>query len=95
MSAWSRSPSSAPLQLLIGDLAARVVEKYQPAKLAAMEALTHTQSHAPLTLGGIYDRRHRTARSGIEIPDGLSLLPDFRPTRRSRGLDIRRPISSR
>ena len=78
----------APLQLVIGDLAARVVEKYQPAKLAAMEALTHTQSHAPLTLGGIYDPNTGKTRFGIEIPDGLSLLTGFRTGKTIRGLDI-------
>ncbi|WP_228559248.1 cytochrome ubiquinol oxidase subunit I [Catenulispora pinisilvae] len=78
----------APLQLVVGDLAARVVEKYQPAKLAAMEALTHTQSHAPLTLGGIYDPNTGKTRFGIEIPDGLSLLTGFRTDKTIRGLDI-------
>jgi len=78
----------APLQLVVGDLAARVVEKYQPAKLAAMEALTHTQSHAPLTLGGIYDPSTGKTRFGIEIPDGLSLLTGFRTDKTIRGLDI-------
>jgi len=80
--------AAAPLQLVIGDLAARVVEKYQPAKLAAMEALTHTQSHAPLTLGGIYDPGTGKTRFGIEIPDGLSLLTGFRTDKTIRGLDI-------
>lgn len=80
--------AAAPLQLVVGDLAARVVEKYQPAKLAAMEALTHTQSHAPLTLGGIYDPGTGKTRFGIEIPDGLSLLTGFRTDKTIRGLDI-------
>jgi cytochrome d ubiquinol oxidase subunit I len=65
-----------------------VVEKYQPAKLAAMEALTHTQSHAPLTLGGIYDPGTGKTRFGLEIPDGLSLLTGFRADKTIRGLDI-------
>jgi cytochrome d ubiquinol oxidase subunit I len=80
--------AAAPIQLVIGDLAARVVEKYQPAKLAAMEALTHTQSHAPLTLGGVYDPNTGKTRFGIEIPDGLSLLTGFRTDKTIRGLDI-------
>lgn len=89
--------AAAPVQLVIGDLAARVVEKYQPAKLAAMEALTHTQSHAPLTLGGIYDPDTGKTRFGIEIPDGLSLLTGLRAGKTIRGLDIlpagRRPAT--
>ncbi|MEY9926855.1 cytochrome d ubiquinol oxidase subunit I [Catenulispora sp. GP43] len=83
--------AAAPFQLVVGDLAARVVEKYQPAKLAAMEALTHTQSHAPLTLGGIYDPGTGKTRFGIEIPDGLSLLTGLRTDKTIRGLDILPP----
>jgi cytochrome d ubiquinol oxidase subunit I len=80
--------AAAPAQLVVGDLAARVVEKYQPAKLAAMEALPHTRDHAPLTLGGIYDPGTGKTRFGIEIPDGLSLLTGLRTDKTIRGLDI-------
>ena len=80
--------AAAPVQLVVGDLAARVVEKYQPAKLAAMEALPHTRDHAPLTLGGIYDPGTGKTRFGIELPDGLSLLTGFRTDKTIRGLDI-------
>ncbi|GAA1950587.1 cytochrome ubiquinol oxidase subunit I [Catenulispora subtropica] len=80
--------AAAPVQLVVGDLAARVVEKYQPAKLAAMEALPHTRDHAPLTLGGVYDPDTGKTRFGIEIPDGLSLLTGFRTDKTIRGLDI-------
>ncbi|SBW18899.1 cytochrome bd ubiquinol oxidase subunit I [Candidatus Protofrankia californiensis] len=64
----------APLQLIVGDWASRVVAKQQPVKLAAMEALYRTRSHAPLTLGGIYDDVTGEVRHGIEIPDLLSLM---------------------
>ncbi|AEH08101.1 MULTISPECIES: cytochrome ubiquinol oxidase subunit I [Protofrankia] len=64
----------APLQAVVGDWAARVVAAQQPLKLAAMEALYQTRSHAPLTLGGIYDDATGEVRHGIEIPDLLSLM---------------------
>ena len=41
----------ALLQPLIGHVAGQQVAKYQPAKLAATEALMHTQTRAPLELG--------------------------------------------
>ena len=80
--------AAAPLQLVVGDLAARVVEKYQPAKLAAMEALAKTRDHAPLTLGGIYDPGTGKTRFGIEIPGGLSFLTGFRADKTVRGLEV-------
>jgi len=44
----------------------------QPVKLAAMEGLVRTQSHAPISVGGIFagGRLH----GALRIPDGLSLL---------------------
>jgi len=76
----------APLQLVAGDWAARVVGDKQPAKLAAMEGLFHTQAGAPLTIGGIVvDGRTRFA---IEIPKGLSLLDHFDPDHVVPGLDV-------
>ncbi|WP_312887023.1 cytochrome ubiquinol oxidase subunit I [Actinocrinis puniceicyclus] len=77
----------APLQLLIGDFAARDVAATQPAKLAAMEGHYTTGGHVPLTVGGFYnDQTHRIV-GGVPIPDGLSLLLDFRPGAVVPGLD--------
>src|SRR3954462_2551643 len=41
-----------PLQILVGDLAAREVFQEQPAKFAALEAVPTTGTHVPLLLGG-------------------------------------------
>ncbi len=66
-----------PFQILAGDYAARFLAEYQPTKLAAMEGLHRTGSHAPLTVGGVYvDDR---LRYGLEIPNGLSLLVGYSP----------------
>jgi cytochrome d ubiquinol oxidase subunit I len=54
---------SALLQPISGDISARAVARWQPAKLAAMESLLDTRRGAPLHVGGV-----------IEIPRGLSLL---------------------
>lgn len=63
-----------PLQIASGDWAARVVERTQPAKLAAAEGLFRTQAGAPLLIGGIPDPESGQVRWGLEIPGGLSLL---------------------
>ena len=78
---------AALLQPLSGDLSARNVAAYQPAKLAAMEALFQTRPAAPLLLGGWPDLETRTVRFGIEIPYGLSLLAHHDPHAIVTGLD--------
>ena len=61
-----------PVQIGVGDWAARFVAASQPVKLAAMEGLVATQSHAPEAVGGLFygGRLH----GALRIPDGLSLL---------------------
>ncbi|WP_322750214.1 MULTISPECIES: cytochrome ubiquinol oxidase subunit I [unclassified Frankia] len=81
----------APLQLVVGDWAARVVETQQPAKLAAMEALYRSGAHAPLTLGGVYDGVTGKVRYGIEIPDALSIMTGWSREHVVAGLDALPP----
>jgi cytochrome d ubiquinol oxidase subunit I len=78
---------AAILQPLSGDLSARHVARHQPAKLAAMEAVFHTQAGAPLIIGGIPDVERETTRFAIEIPRGLSLLAFHDPDAVVQGLD--------
>jgi cytochrome d ubiquinol oxidase subunit I len=75
----------APIQVGVGDWIANTVAERQPAKLAAMEALYHTQAGAPLSIGGIYhdDELHYA----LEIPYGLSLLIHHDPSGVVPGLD--------
>ena len=67
----------APAAVLLpisGDINARFLARYQPAKLAAAESLFETGTRAPLVIGGIPDVENREVRYGIRIPGGLSLL---------------------
>ena len=75
----------APVQIVVGDWAARYVSAEQPAKLAAMEGLFRSGTHAPLALGGFYsgDELH----GALHIPDGLSLLIHLDPEGYVAGLD--------
>jgi cytochrome d ubiquinol oxidase subunit I len=66
---------SAPLQVLVGDWATRVVADAQPAKFAAMESLPRTMRGAPFHAGP------------FEIPNALSLLLHFDPDARVVGMD--------
>ena len=77
----------ALLQPLSGDLLAKVVGQYQPAKLAAMEALFETQAGADYLIGGLPDESTRSVPYALRIPNGLSLLLHFDPQATVRGLD--------
>lgn len=61
----------APVQLVVGDLHGLITRQYQPAKLAAMEALWETQSKAPLVLFAFPDEGNQRNHAEIAIP-GLS-----------------------
>jgi cytochrome bd ubiquinol oxidase subunit I len=76
---------AAPVQLLVGDWAAREVARTQPTKLAALEGLGHTERGAPLHLLGWY--RDGDVKAGIPVPKGLSLLAFHDPEAKVQGLD--------
>jgi cytochrome bd ubiquinol oxidase subunit I len=63
---------ASPVQVLVGDWAARDVATTQPTKLAALEGLYQTTDGAPEHVLGWYDGRG--VEYGIKIPHLLSLL---------------------
>ena len=67
---------AAPVQLIVGDWAARVVAEEQPVKLASFENLRETTKGAPFSVPG-----------GPEIPKLLSLLAFHDPNATVEGLD--------
>ncbi len=77
----------APLQLGVGDLLGRTVAQHQPATLAAIEGVTHTESGAGLNVGGIELPGHATTVLNVKVPNLLSLLAYDRPNAPVRGLD--------
>lgn len=78
---------AAIVQPVSGDLSARFVARWQPAKLAAMEGQFRTVAGAPLRVGGLPDVTARRTRFALEIPHGLSLLAYHDPHAIVRGLD--------
>jgi cytochrome d ubiquinol oxidase subunit I len=80
-----------PLQIFDGDLSARSLVDLQPAKLAAMEGVFHTEKGAPIKIGGIVDEKTGQILYAIEIPDGLSILAKGDPHATIRGLDTYKP----
>lgn len=65
---------TAILQAFSGDSSGKVVAKYQPAKLAALEALYETESGAPLTLFGVVNSKEEKLDYAVQIPKLLSYL---------------------
>ncbi len=78
---------AALLQPLSGDLSARVVARWQPVKLAAMEGQFKTEKGAPLRIGGWPDEAKGETRYALEIPKGLSLLAFHDPGAEVKGLE--------
>ncbi len=79
--------TAAILQPLSGDISAKGAAKRQPAKLAAMEAYFHTQTYAPLVIGGIPDTAAKKVNYGIELPGLLSFLVHDNFKEEVKGLD--------
>ena len=73
-----------PIQIGVGDWAARMVATYQPTKLAAMEGLSRTTRGAREALGGYYSGGK--LHDAIKIPDGLSILVKLNPHATIKGL---------
>jgi cytochrome d ubiquinol oxidase subunit I len=74
-----------PVQIFVGDVAAREVFHREPAKFATIEALPTTGTHVPEVLGGVYSDGR--VRGGIPIPNGASLLSGYRAGTRIQGID--------
>ncbi len=87
---------AAPVQILIGDWAAREVAKTQPVKLAAIEGLYKTTRGAPEHILGWYTEDE--VKYGIAIPHLLSFLSYHEWNAKVRGLqtvpaDQRPPVN--
>ncbi|HEY3828506.1 MAG TPA: cytochrome ubiquinol oxidase subunit I [Solirubrobacteraceae bacterium] len=76
---------ASPVQILVGDWAAREVAIKQPIKLAAIEGLAKTTRGAPEHLLGWYEQGN--IKLGIAIPKMLSLLAFHNPNATVQGLD--------
>src|SRR6201986_2356569 len=80
-----------PVQIFVGDTAARAIASQQPVKFAAIEYVTRTGRGVPEYLGGFYVNGH--VYFGLPIPDADSLLVGFSPHTRVIGLASVSPAS--
>ncbi|MBI1396146.1 MAG: cytochrome ubiquinol oxidase subunit I [Betaproteobacteria bacterium] len=77
----------APIQIAIGDQHGLNTLAHQPAKIAAIEAVWHTERGAPLLLFALPDPVHERNDFALEIPRGASLILKHDPDAEIRGLD--------
>lgn len=66
--------AAMPLQFLAGDMHGLNTLEHQPAKIAALEGIWHTEKSAPLTLFGIPDEAAGTTHYAVKIPKMASLI---------------------
>jgi len=76
---------ATPLQLFVGDTAAREVADHQPAKFAGMECIQETGSHQTEWVGGVCTADG--VKAGIGIPDLDSYLVGFSADTKVTGLN--------
>jgi cytochrome d ubiquinol oxidase subunit I len=76
-----------PLQAIVGDQHGLNTRDYQPAKLAAMEALWETTEGAPLALFALPDEETRENRMELAIPKLGSLIITHDPNGEILGLN--------
>jgi cytochrome d ubiquinol oxidase subunit I len=76
---------ATPVQLFVGDTAAREVADHQPAKFAAMECIYRTGTHQDEYIGGICTAEE--VKGGIAIPDLDSFLVGWSFDTKVTGLD--------
>jgi cytochrome d ubiquinol oxidase subunit I len=78
---------ATPLQLAVGDTAARAIAQDQPVKFAAAEVVTESGADQPEILFGRYDPDTNTVTGGIRIPGLNSILAGFSTDTYVEGLD--------
>ena len=76
---------ATPIQLFVGDTAARAIAKHQPVKFAAMEYVQKTSTDVPEWIYGIYNGGN--PKWGISIPGFDSFLVGFSTDTKVTGLD--------
>ena len=80
-----------PIQMFVGDQHGLNTLKHQPAKIAAMEALWHTERGAPLVLFAIPNEEKRRNDYSIELPYGASLILTHDAHGEVKGIDAFAP----
>ena len=63
-----------PLQIVLGDMHGLNSLEHQPAKIAAVEAVWHTEKSAPLVLFAVPDETSQSNKYAVQLPGVASLI---------------------
>ena len=80
-----------PVQIFVGDQHGLNTLEHQPAKIAAMEALWHTERGAPLVLFAVPNEERGRNDYSIELPYGAALILKHDRNAELKGLDAFAP----
>jgi cytochrome d ubiquinol oxidase subunit I len=80
-----------PVQVFVGDLHGLNTLEHQPAKIAAIEAIWHTERGVPLVLFAIPNEELRRNDYSIELPYGASLVLKHEAKAELKGIDAFEP----
>ena len=76
-----------PVQIFVGDMHGLNTLEHQPAKIAALEAIWHTERGVPLTLLGIPNEETGRTDFAVMVPQAGSLILAHDPQAEIQGLD--------
>lgn len=76
-----------PIQIFLGDMHGLNTLHHQPAKIAAMEAVWHTEKGAPLVLFAIPDKETQSNKYAIQIPNMASIILTHKTDGELKGLN--------
>ncbi len=76
-----------PLQILAGDMHGLNTLEHQPAKIAAMEGVWHTEKGAPLLLFALPNEKEQRNDFAIAIPNGASWILTHKADGELKGLN--------
>jgi cytochrome d ubiquinol oxidase subunit I len=76
-----------PVQIVVGDMHGLNTLQHQPAKIAAVEGVWHTERGAPLLLFALPDLESRTNRYEVKVPGLASLILTHELDGEIKGLD--------
>jgi cytochrome bd ubiquinol oxidase subunit I len=79
--------AAIPLQIVVGDLHGLNTLEHQPAKIAAIEGLWHTERGAPLTLFGWPNEAEKRTDYAVKVPKLASLILAHDLDAELKGLD--------
>ncbi|TFZ08960.1 cytochrome ubiquinol oxidase subunit I [Ramlibacter humi] len=78
---------AVPLQIVAGDMHGLNTLQHQPAKIAAIEGIWHTEKHAPLTLFGWPNEKEGRTDYAIQVPGLASVILAHDPEAELKGLN--------